>query len=201
MTENLLVGQKTKIPVLPTIFLVAVIVSTLWLFWYNYYIWKTNASMAEEQARLEWAINDLKTKKDIQIYELLSTYNNQLSKLERNSDLVKYMEHMDDIEKNYWVSFSGFSISDWEIKTTVTARRIWIRTESSTYKKVSDFIEKYRTDENALFELKFINSFEWMDEIKFNVSLKIKDVVKKVETPAENTTSTWSTENLTDNKN
>jgi hypothetical protein len=36
-------------------------------------------------------------------------------------------------------------------------------------------LKNYRTDSKALFDLQFVNTIEWMDNMKFKWYFKIKD--------------------------
>lgn len=180
MEEKLLVdNKKMKLPLVPTIFLIFTIVLGLWLFGINYSISSSNEKLQEEINMTNTAIENFRKDKKIQVVELLENYKSDILKYEKNSDLVKYIEHMEEIEKKYKLSFSGFSFSEWEIKSEILVRKIDVKWEDDAYLKVSKFIKNYREDENSLFELKFINSFEWMNDIKFNVNFKIKNTVQK----------------------
>jgi len=58
-----------------------------------------------------------------------------------------------------------------EIQTEVSSLS---DTNRLAYSKVKNFIAKYREDKDSLFNLNFINSFEWMDDIKFKVKFTLK---------------------------
>lgn len=182
MGENLLVNNKNwkKIPLIPVIFLAIVLFLTAWLYVFNTFV------LEKKLDSLNVSIDDLerdirKTREDwkIKVYELLESHKNDILKYERNSDIVKYMKHLEDISRKYWLTFSGFSISGWEIKSEITVRKLGLKWWSEAYEKVKDFIKNYREDSDSLLELKFINSFEWMDEIKFLVNFKTKNILKK----------------------
>jgi hypothetical protein len=85
--------------------------------------------------------------------------------------VTNYINHMNVIQWKYNLKFTGFNLSKWEISTNV---KIISDNDSIAYQKTRDFINKYRTDSKALFDLGFINSVEWMDEISFKVNFKIK---------------------------
>lgn len=198
MDESLLTNKKNmKLPILPLIFFIFTIILTAWFYGYNFYLSSENNKISERNMNLERSINSLRENKEIQVYELLKQNNAEISKYERNSDIVKYMDHLSDIERKYKLSFSGFSIVDWEIKSEINIRKIDSRLESQSYEKVRDFIKNYREDKEALLELKFINSFDWMDNIKFNVNFGVKKMPEK---KLEETNTEAKVENLTDNK-
>lgn len=193
MEENLIV-EKKKIPFLPAAFFILVILATVWLAVTNYFYTKENARISEENSNLETAINNLKQNKKISVYELLQNYNKEFKKLEKNSDIVKYMEHLEDLWAKYQLTFKWFSINDSEIKTEIVFKKYWVKTNSETYEKVQKFISEYREDKESPLKLEFITSFEWMDEIKFPATFKIKNEVEKVKPTWENS------ENLSDKK-
>jgi hypothetical protein len=87
------------------------------------------------------------------------------------NDITKYINHMNVIASKYKLKFSGFNLVKWEITSNVSivSDNDWI-----AYQRVKDFISKYRIDKKALFDLKFINSVEWMDDMKFKVNFKVK---------------------------
>lgn len=201
MDENLLLenNHRWKVSIWAIIFLILVTAITALLFWANYYFWLENEDLTQKTQTLQTSIDWLNKNKNIKVAQLLKNYKWELEKLERNSDIVAYMDHLTDISRKYKLSFTWFSMRDWELKTEVEARKIDLKSsETPAYKKVAEFIKWYREDENALFDLKFINTFEWMNEIKFAITLKVKDPKKaKTEESTENTnsqkSSSWTT--------
>lgn len=184
MDENLLIEKNwKKVPIISTIFLVLVLIFTLLLFIVNKYLQSQNEKISESIGEIEKSLSTYKKDKNVQVYELLKNYDKEIKRLEKNSDIVTYLNHLWDISKKYSISFSWFSMSNGEIKTKVEARKNPIK--NNTYSKVWDFISWYREDKTALFELKFINSFEWMDTINFDVNFKIKNDLPKNQSEIE----------------
>lgn len=177
MEENMLINNKKikKIPVIPTVFLLIVILFSAVLYFYNYFLEKKNDSLNEEIQVLEKSIENIKKDKKVEVYELLQKYKWEIWKYEKNSDIVKYMNHLEGISKKYWIIFSGFSIANWEIKTEIVVRKLNLKGNSQAYERVVKFIKDYREDSESLLNLNFINSFDWMDEIKFLVNFKVKN--------------------------
>lgn len=174
MDENVVLQNEVKKkPIWAIVFLVLVLFLTWILFWVNLYLKSWNEKISTEVSSIEQNISSIKKSKNIQIYELLNDYKTNIKKMEVNNNVLDYIKHLTKTEQKYWINFSGFSLSSWEIKTQVLARKIWIRT-NSTYEKVSKFINDYRVDKDSIFDLEFINSFDWMDEIKFDVKFKVK---------------------------
>jgi hypothetical protein len=83
------------------------------------------------------------------------------------------MKHLKSIANTtkYGVRFNWFSFSN----GTLTTQAIFeLDNNSIAYQRARNFIDGYRTDEKALFDLWFISFIEWMDAIKFNVVFKVK---------------------------
>lgn len=196
--NNLLIENNTrKIPLIPTIFLATVIVFTIVLFWYNKYLESKNNWISESITDIENKLSNLREDKEIQVYELLDIHRSKMNILEKNSNIVTYMDHLSDLSKRYKISFKWFSMTNWDLKTDIEARRLWSIKTDPAYIKVKDFIKLYREDKEALFDLDFINSFEWMDNIKFSVNLKVKKAQKTSES-LDNSNS-QEEKNLNDN--
>lgn len=196
MEENLTKVQSfKKLPVWPTVFLIFVFVVTVWLYAYNYYLTNENSNLSTEKDGLTTAISSKKEDKNIQVFDLLKKSSFSISKMELNNKVVTYIEHLADISKKYGLNFSGFSLNNGEIKTEVTARKIAIRWNAQTYEKISKFIKEYKEDEERLFDLDFINSFEWMDEMKFSVNFKIRQQKEKTVESSTWTLDSNSTKN------
>lgn len=196
--NNLLIENNTrKIPLIPAIFLATVIVFTIVLFWYNKYLESKNNWISESITDIENKLSNLREDKEIQVYELLDIHRSKMNILEKNSNIVTYMDHLSDLSKRYKISFKWFSMTNWDLKTDIEARRLWSIKTDPAYIKVKDFIKLYREDKEALFDLDFINSFEWMDNIKFSVNLKVKKAQKTSES-LDNSNS-QEEKNLNDN--
>lgn len=196
--NNLLIENNTrKIPLIPAIFLATVIVFTIVLFWYNKYLESKNNWISESITDIENKLSNLREDKEIQVYELLDIHRSKMNILEKNSNIVTYMDHLSDLSKRYKISFKWFSMTNWDLKTDIEARRLWSIKTDPAYIKVKDFIKLYREDKEALFDLDFINSFEWMDNIKFSVNLKVKKSQKTSES-LDNSNS-QEEKNLNDN--
>ena len=208
MDDNLVLENNSKkFPVLPSIFLILVIVLSIGLFSYNKYLQSGNEKISSEISQIETNIENLRKDPKIKVYELLEKYKTEIARLENNSNVIKFIDHLADIRSKYWVSFSGFALANWEIKTEAEARKLSssVSSKDTSYEKVAKFIKEYREDKNkeALFDLDFVNSFEWMDTIKFGLNFKIKAPKAKkeeIKSVKQNTTTKEKTD-TTDTKN
>ena len=72
MEENFTKVQSfKKLPVLPTVFLIFVLIITVWLYAYNYYLTNENSNLSTEKDGLTTAISSKKEDKNIQVFDLL----------------------------------------------------------------------------------------------------------------------------------
>ena len=163
MDENLVLENNSKkFPVLPSIFLILVIMLSIGLFSYNKYLQSWNEKISSEISQIETNIENLRKDPKIKVYELLEKYKTEIARLENNSNVIKFIDHLADIRSKYWVSFSGFALANWEIKTEAEARKLSssVSSKDTSYEKVAKFIKEYREDKNkeALFY-----KFFWMN--------------------------------------
>lgn len=195
MDENLNIWKNSKkIPVFPSVFLGIVILLSLGFFITNITFEKSINSLQEEISQMQNNIDAIKrdnTKKDFQVYDSLSYYYSNFKKMEQNNRVVEYIDHLNKVWRQKSLSFSGFSMNNWEIKSNVSVRATSL--SKHPYERISDFIKEYRNDPEALFDLNFIKSFDWMDEMKFAVDFKIKET--KAKTISENNLNDNITEN------
>ena len=153
------------------LFLGVVILSTVLLYIYNGYLTNDINDIKTNITKIEANIKEVESDKNIKIYSLLQLNKKVIDLYDNMNKITKFITHMNLIEDKYDLIFSWFDLVNWEIKTEVKviSDDKWI-----AFHKARDFISKYRDDKSALFNLWFIGAFDWMDEIKFNVSLKIK---------------------------
>lgn len=153
------------------IFLVIVIVSTTFLHFYNNSLVIEVEKLKSNISSIESNINDVEKSKSLQIYWLLEINKEIINSYENMNKVTKFINHMNVIQWKYKLNLTGFNLSNWKISSNVN---ITSDNEGIAYMKTKDFISNYRNDPKALFDLDFISSIEWMDEIKFQVNFKIK---------------------------
>jgi len=152
-------------------FLVLVVIITASLYFYNNIIWNEIEKLKNEIITYENSIKEVEADKRLQIYSLLELNKNVIMSYEQMNNVTAYINHMKEISREYNLEFNDFKLEKGEIDTNVKiiSDKKWI-----AFQKTRDFIDKYRLDPKGLFELKFINSIEWMDDMKFRVNFKIK---------------------------
>ena len=168
---NSITRKSTSNNLSSIIFLVVVIISTISLYLFNNYLTNEVEKLKISISTIKSNIVEVEKDKNLQVYSLLELNKQAIYSYELMNKVTSYINHMNVIQWKYNLEFAGFNISKWEINTNV---KIVSDNNSIAYQKTRDFINKYRTDPKALFDLSFINSVEWMDNITFKVNFKIK---------------------------
>ena len=153
------------------IFFIVSVLITLILVLYNYSLNRDIAAIDSEIKVKEMSITEINKDKNIWFYNLYSSNKKIFEKLSKQSDLNTYINHIDGIKEKYNIKFNSFNYSKWALDLSAIVE--W-SSESFAYNLVNDFIIWYRSDENSLFDLWFIQSFSGNDNIKFNVNFTLK---------------------------
>ncbi len=173
MTEKkFILSNKKKLPIWAIWFLVFVLFISIWLFFYNNYLDKKNSDINSRIESIESNISEIEKDPKVELYSLLKINSWLIAELEKRNNVTEYINHLYSIWNVYGLKFDWFSFADWKIISTATSESTqdgWI-----AYNKTTEFISDYRTSENAKFDLNFIESFEWMDTMKFNVNFDLK---------------------------
>ena len=156
----------------PVILLILVILSTVWLYWYNYIVEWKNEKLDTRISEKEAEIIKIKKDKNIQVFALISDNEKVLKKLESYSQITKLIEWLTYIEDNYSLNLEWFNYSNWVITTKAKTNPEKV---SNAYIATSSFIKEYRKDKNAIFKLPFISKVSWNDNMSFNLKLEVKD--------------------------
>lgn len=164
--------SKNNLPFWPMLFLVFVLIITIVLFFYNTHLKKENSQILSRISKIESTIDKIEKNPEVQVYSLLDMNSSFINKLEKRNDIIGHIKHLNYIQNKYWLDFDWFSYSNWKITTTA-------KSESTTdnwiaYTKTVSFIKNYRESKDAKFDLEFINSFDWMNTIKYNISFGLK---------------------------
>lgn len=165
------VSKKPRKNIASIAFLIAVIVSTFAMHFYNNSLETDIEKVKIEISTIEESIKDVQKDKKLQIYSLLQLNDKVIRWFKLMNKVPMYINHMNDIEVKYDLKFTSFSLSNLELITNIEiiSDDKWI-----AYQKTRDFLKTYRTDPNALFKLDFVNQIQWMDQMKFKVSFQIK---------------------------
>lgn len=157
-------------------FFIIVTVSTILLYFYNNSIVNQQEEIKNEISTIDKSIYTLENDKNLKIYNLIISNKSILDWYKQMNEVTKYILDLGKLEKMYDIKFVGFDLVKLNIKTNVfaTTDENW-----NSYTKIKNFIKKYREDSSSLYDLDFITSFEWMDEIKFSASLAVKKEIKE----------------------
>lgn len=168
---NLKTNKKRSSYFTSIVFLLGVIVVTVLLYFYNSYLLSDIEKIKISTEDYVSRIAEVEKDKNLQVYSLLEINKEVISNYEKMNSVTNYISHLNYITTKYNIDFSWFNLSKWELETKVSviSNDKWI-----AFNKTRDFIEKYRVDEKALFDLGFISLVEWMDNISFNAKFKIK---------------------------
>ncbi|MDD3646127.1 MAG: hypothetical protein PHH06_01835 [Candidatus Gracilibacteria bacterium] len=153
-------------------FFAFVVVLTGVLFFYNSHLDKQTTLLQNEITQKENSIKEKKENKAIQIYELYILNKKVLERLDKNSQIVSFLNHIEEITQKYNVVFEGFNYSNGMLSLDA----ITVSDDNGfDYQKASKFIEGYRNDEESLFNLGFIETITTIeDKEKFNIKLELK---------------------------
>lgn len=173
--------EKTKMPVYSITLFLLVFLITVWLFGYNIYLQKSIKVIDNDINIYKTNVSELKKDEKLQVYTIIEDNKNILDEMTKRSKITTYINAIEKIWIKMWIVFGDFNLSNGEISIEGTAKtKSLIMTnnedasESLAYTKVKDFIKNYREDEKALFNLGFINSFNWSDTIRFSMVFTIK---------------------------
>jgi hypothetical protein len=87
----------------------------------------------------------------VQVYNLLQKNTELLSQLEQGSDVVQYIEHVQDIAATYGVLITGFDYNGDTINVTVSATSK--NAEILAYQSVVKLLSNYEASEKSLFKV------------------------------------------------
>jgi hypothetical protein len=152
-------------------FLILSILMIWWLSGYNYGLESKIAKLDEKIGNFNNSINEKQKDKRVQVYNLLKENKKVIEDLDKKSKINVFINHIRELQNTYWILFKGFNYSNWVVALSAY---IPFNSDITASNRASYFIKNYREDKNALFDLDFINTFNWYDSMTFNVSLKLK---------------------------
>lgn len=165
--------KKDKIPYFWSMsFLVLVILMTISLFLYNWSIVKDNSQLRTKVLELDSSILNIEKEDSFKVFSLIKSNRDTIDWLIERTKIVKYINHMQKIWEDYDLLFRWFKLSWLNLETWIILKSDW---EWLAYKKLVNFIDNYRKDKDALFNLNFINRVSWYENIKINLNFSIKN--------------------------
>lgn len=210
-------GSKTpKHFIWGVVFFIFVVIVTATIFWYKQKITTENNNSKQEIAELQKTLSTLRKDKDVQTYELYDKNKSELEILTYNSQIPTFYNEVSRLRRLYNFEFSNFSYSKWTIKVAALAKS---DSTEEWYKKfrtlIADFYDARFTDDdidedgniiesnlNSPFDLEFVQSFQWSNNIATLLEFTIKPEEKEPEPEPEvkeEPTETQNTETEADN--
>ena len=165
-------SPKSKTFTFSTIFLWLVVLLTIWLYSYNYYLeWKNN-ELKDEFTQKQKLVAEKKQQKKLKVYSLYTMNKASIEKLKKYSKIKLYINHLYSIENKFNIIFKWFNYSNWEIKTTAYSVS---DSKNIDYQKTVKFLREYSKSSSSLFNIKpikWVNTLE--SKQKFPIVFKIK---------------------------
>lgn len=172
MEERKSIAKKSMNNVLSISFFVIVLLITWFAHFYNNSLTADIEKLKSNIVKIEWNIKDIKKDRHVQIYSLLEWNKMILHSYSIMNKIPTYINHLNIIQAKYDLKFAWFNLNNWELSSSI---EIISDNNGIAFQKTRDFIKNYRLDKKSLFELDFINQIQWMDQMRFNISFKIKD--------------------------
>lgn len=168
-----LVERKTQQRFIVTvIFIVFATVLTLSLFFYSRAIALEITSIESELDEINDSIKKRESDPIIQSYSLYQRNAYMFETLKYQSMIPELVSHVKNTWLRYGIVLNWFQYNAWKLTMNAQASndegRLW-------YQKVVQFIQNYREDSEALFELEWIDSFMWHDRIEYIITLTLKE--------------------------
>lgn len=153
-------------------FLILVLALSFWLYFYNLSLEKSITNYKNQIADKQRSIEDIKSDRKFQIYELIQKNNLNIKRIESVSQIPDFISEIKDLSLNYDLAFDGFTYGNWVLSTSITVSE----NNSLAYQKVSKFIKEYREnlDWKYLFDLWFIDTIVGHDTITTNLKFNLK---------------------------
>lgn len=164
--------KKDKNMFFSIIFFFLSVILTLSLFFYNKVLINDIHQINEESEKKQKSITLIKEDERIQVKELLDINAKAIPDLENKTLVLKFIEEIKKISSKYDIIFSGFNYGNGRLSLDATIKRS--EDGMPAYEKLTFFIQDYRLDEQALFELDFISKFVGQNRISFHTNFLIK---------------------------
>lgn len=150
---------------------VLVIILTIWMYFYNKSIITQLEQTNLEISKVSQNIKKVNEDEKVKLYTLIKANNAYLEKYKYLSNIPLFVNKIKEISKIYKISFESFSYNEWQISTQA---KVFDDSFSLASVKTKKFLEAFRKQENWIFDLWFISSFNWQDNISFWVKFEVK---------------------------
>lgn len=168
-----MVVKERKPYIISALFFVCILGATLWLQAWQHVL---ASDIAEIQADINQNNQQVALIKDqsslVQVYNLLQKNTVLLSQLEESSDVVQYIEHVQEIALSYGIIITGFDYDGESIHVVVSATSK--NADILAYQNIVAFLSDYQSSDNALFKVWHISSITGHDSMQFGVQFIIQ---------------------------
>lgn len=150
---------------------IVVLLLTIWIYFYNMSL---ENKIENLNSQIEQKDNDIKVAKEDGYYLVYrQTIDNKtiLDKYAYSSKIPEFINNMKSLSSEKNIFFTWFNYSNRKISTKATVINDTLNLASV---KAKNFIEYFRNENNNIFSLWFVSSFEWQDRINFNVDLNVE---------------------------
>lgn len=145
---------------------------TIWIYIYNiFFLQKKIDNLNTEKEELLTKISDIRSDDRVVLYSLIKQNKDYLDKKFYLSKIDVFINTLKEIWNKYYIDFNSFSYSNWKISTNALVLSDNIK---KSYDKIYDMMVFLKSSEEHIFELDFVNSFLWNDDITFNVNFNLK---------------------------
>ena len=153
-------------------FFILVILLSAFLYYYNSSISTNIQELNSQIEERNKSIEELKNDKKIIVYELINKNQQILDKYKKESQIPDFIDELDRVWRDYSITLNWFSYTKWSVSSSAVATKT---IKNDAYIKVSDFLRDYRTNSWSMFDVDFVNSFQWDSTIWFNLKFSLKD--------------------------
>ena len=166
---------------LAIIFIIIVVVISAFLLITNKMKRNEIEAIKDTNVLIQKEIDDKLDNRKIQVQDIIKNNSNYLKNLAKNNKINQYIDYFSEIEKEFTkINLKSFSLnSEWKLKTSAVMNS---NTFDKTKAEVIKFLSNYRENNTKNYlkydwdvDLNFIESFVWMEEVKFELDFDIKD--------------------------
>lgn len=153
------------------VFLFIIIASSVGLYIYSNNIAQANSDMSATISQIDSSISQLWEDSSVQIYSIYTQNKVFLEELSERSNIPWHIAHLRRSLAASKISALWYSYSEWVAKMELSAQT---DDDDYAYKKIVNFLESYRSDEKAIFEIESVSNFKGYDKMTFSAEFTLK---------------------------
>jgi len=172
MATDIRISSDWRIKLFGSIWLlIIVLIITIATYVYKNNLETKKTELLTEITNIETEISDLKSNKDISVYNLVDLNKDFLLDLDKKSDINKIVTNILELWKEYSINFNNFYYRSWEATLEAFSDSKW---DKLAHSKISNFISHFRWENDEIFTLSHISNFNWRNTMRFNVTFNLK---------------------------